>query len=220
MKPSRYRWKSSLAPRANRRDLRPICTELTSVLMRRFRRCRHRNVWTFVGLRKRNEEQGARASNPPAAESNPPKSGLLMVEWIPIAWYTVSSTYCQQTGKVPPRENTTAHARTSIKRLHRDDSRRTYCSKCRDRGRRRDAVADLRQRRREPRTLREKGKRVAEIADELGIDRKRVKHIAWSVADLGSDRGLVPILSFESCRSQFSTDGAIIFSSRMRPATG
>jgi hypothetical protein len=64
----------------------------------------------------------------------------------------------------------------SVKRPRRpNDQRRAYCSKCRDRGRTRMTVADLRQRQRQARELRAHGKNVAEIAAQLGIAHARVR---------------------------------------------
>lgn len=56
-----------------------------------------------------------------------------------------------------------------------DDSRRSYCSKCRVKGRKRDAAADLRRRRRLARELHAQGKSVAEIVSELGFQTAQVK---------------------------------------------
>src|SRR6516225_646265 len=61
------------------------------------------------------------------------------------------------------------------KRLRRTENRRSYCSKCRDRGRKRDSVADLRDRRQRTHELRAAGKGIAEIAGQLGIRREQVK---------------------------------------------
>jgi hypothetical protein len=63
----------------------------------------------------------------------------------------------------------------SVKHPHRNGNRRSYCSKCRERGRKRHAVADLRERRRRAFELREEGKTIAQIGVELGIEQSRVK---------------------------------------------
>jgi hypothetical protein len=63
----------------------------------------------------------------------------------------------------------------SVKRPHRNGNRRSYCSKCRDKGRRRQGVADYRERVRRARSLRAEGKSVAEISDLLGIRQTQVK---------------------------------------------
>jgi hypothetical protein len=63
----------------------------------------------------------------------------------------------------------------SVKRPHRNGNRRSYCSKCRDKGRRRQGVADYRDRVRRARSLRAEGKSVAEISDLLGIKQTQVK---------------------------------------------
>jgi hypothetical protein len=64
----------------------------------------------------------------------------------------------------------------SVKRPRRvDDQRRAFCSRCRDKGRKRLGVADLRQRKKQARELCTSGKSVQEIADTLGINIKRVR---------------------------------------------
>jgi hypothetical protein len=56
-----------------------------------------------------------------------------------------------------------------------DDGRRSYCSKCRVKGRQRDAAVDLRRRRRLARELHAQGRSVAEIVRELGFQAAQVK---------------------------------------------
>jgi hypothetical protein len=63
----------------------------------------------------------------------------------------------------------------SVKRPRQNGNRRSYCSKCRERGRKRHAVADLRWRQRRASDLRAQGKTIAEIATELEIEKARVK---------------------------------------------
>jgi hypothetical protein len=62
-----------------------------------------------------------------------------------------------------------------VKRPRRNDNRRTYCAQCRDSGRKRDAVADLRQRQQQARKLRAQHMSVKEIAAQLGIGTDRVR---------------------------------------------
>ena len=61
-----------------------------------------------------------------------------------------------------------------VKRLHRSDERRSYCRKCTN-NRKRDAVADLRQRQRLTAELHAEGKTAAEIAEALGLKPAQVK---------------------------------------------
>jgi hypothetical protein len=63
----------------------------------------------------------------------------------------------------------------STKHSRGNGSRRSYCSKCRVRGRKRDAAADLRGRRRRTRELHAQGKSDAEIVRELGLRPAQVK---------------------------------------------
>jgi hypothetical protein len=63
----------------------------------------------------------------------------------------------------------------TVKRPQRNADRRSYCSKHRDRGRKRLAAADARQRQRRALGLHAEGKSIGEIADELGIARLRIK---------------------------------------------
>ena len=63
----------------------------------------------------------------------------------------------------------------SAKRPRTNQNRRSYCSKCRDRGRKRQGVADYRDRVRRARGLRGEGKSVTEIAELVGIGQKQVK---------------------------------------------
>jgi hypothetical protein len=63
----------------------------------------------------------------------------------------------------------------SVKRPHRNGNRRSYCSKCRDKGRKRQGVADYRERVRRASSLRAEGKSVAEITDLLGVKQSQVK---------------------------------------------
>jgi hypothetical protein len=64
----------------------------------------------------------------------------------------------------------------SVKRpRHNNDQRRAFCSKCRDLGRTRLTVADLRQRQKQARELHAQHQSVAEIAAQLGIAPSRVR---------------------------------------------
>ena len=63
----------------------------------------------------------------------------------------------------------------SIKHPRGNGSRRSYCSKCRTKGRKRDAAADLRGRKKRTLHLRSQGKSVAEIVRELGLQPAQVK---------------------------------------------
>jgi hypothetical protein len=63
----------------------------------------------------------------------------------------------------------------STKRLRTNPNRRSYCSKCRNKGRKRQGVADYRERVRQVGVLRDAGKSIAEIADLVGIEQKRIK---------------------------------------------
>ena len=63
----------------------------------------------------------------------------------------------------------------SAKRPRTNPNRRSYCSKCRDKGRKRQGVADYRERVRRARALRGEGKSVAEITELLGIEQKQIK---------------------------------------------
>ena len=63
----------------------------------------------------------------------------------------------------------------SAKRPRTNQNRRSYCAKCRDKGRKRQGVADYRDRVRRTRGLRGEGKSVTEIAELLGIGQKQVK---------------------------------------------
>jgi hypothetical protein len=63
----------------------------------------------------------------------------------------------------------------SLKHPRGNGSRRSYCSKCRVKGRKRDAATDLRGRKRRTRELRANGKSVGEIARELKLRPAQVK---------------------------------------------
>lgn len=63
----------------------------------------------------------------------------------------------------------------SAKRSRTSPNRRAYCSKCRDKGRKRQGVAAYRERVRYARELRGAGKNVGEIARLLGVGAEKVK---------------------------------------------
>jgi hypothetical protein len=71
---------------------------------------------------------------------------------------------CSSCGRI----DAVKHPRASV-------GRRSYCSKCRVQGRKRDAAADLRGRRKRTRELRAQGKSIVEITRELGLSQEQVK---------------------------------------------
>jgi hypothetical protein len=74
----------------------------------------------------------------------------------------------------------------SVKRPRRvDDQRRAFCARCRDKGRKRLGVADLRQRQKQARELRAQHKSVQEIAAQLGIGTHRVRRYLKRERDNG-----------------------------------
>jgi hypothetical protein len=63
----------------------------------------------------------------------------------------------------------------TVKKASRPGTR-SYCSKCRQRGRKRHAVNDYRQRVRRVKELRGEGKKITEIAAMLGLRPEQVKN--------------------------------------------